>query len=198
MSNTPSELTEATRERINAAVLDAFAAKEFHQVRLRDIATEAGVSLQTIYKYYGSKETLLYQSLDVWMSDLATQLTRHLRGIETYRDKLRKLFWSVLDFFERNPKVIQVFITSVHLSSWRHNASFRQTELVQLLFGVLREGREQGVLTDEVDEVTQLDFIYGVLSRIGAMSLLRGQTDDLTARSEPLFEMLWRAIAKPD
>ena len=40
-------------------------------VGLIEVARGANVSLQTIYKYYGSKEALLFSCLDVWLGRLA-------------------------------------------------------------------------------------------------------------------------------
>ena len=71
-----------------------------------------------------------------------------------------------------------------------------------MLFGtfikVLAEGRASGVLTDEVDEKTLLDFISGVIWRSVQAWAVRGMKDPPTRRAGALFEMLWRAISKPD
>ncbi len=44
-----------TLARIEKAVLTLFSTRDFHEVTLLDVAKEAHVSLQTIYKYFGSK-----------------------------------------------------------------------------------------------------------------------------------------------
>lgn len=183
------------RQRIEAAVLSLFAAQEFHKVKLIDVATEARVSLQTIYKYYGSKETLLFCSLDVWLGALAGRMIDHLRGIENYKDRLRKVFWVMLDYFEANPNVARVITSSVYLDTWRQDDTFRQPELMSIFIKVLREGRDQGVLSDEVGEKELLDFLLGVATRTIMMWLVRGQSESLTEKAPALFEMIWRAIA---
>src|SRR5438309_1346361 len=107
-----------TRARIEQAVLDIFSEREFHRVGLIEIARAANVSLQTIYKYYGSKEALLFSSLDSWMSLLAARMIDHLQGIEDYKEKFRKVMWVTLDFFEKNPKVAQLIMSSVYVNTW--------------------------------------------------------------------------------
>lgn len=102
------EMAPSTRQRIEAAVLDLFSEQEFYKVKLIDVATNARVSLQTIYKYYGDKETLLFACLDVWLGDLAARMIEHLRGIENYKDRLRKVFWVMLEYFESNPDVARI------------------------------------------------------------------------------------------
>ena len=44
------------------------------------MARKANVSLQTIYKYFGSKEVLVYAVLDVTLGRLAERMIDHLQG----------------------------------------------------------------------------------------------------------------------
>ncbi|MDC3379506.1 TetR/AcrR family transcriptional regulator [Planctomycetota bacterium] len=61
----PKLAPEKIQERktlVESAALTLFKARGFHGVGLREIATEAGVSMGNIYNYYASKEAL-FQSL---------------------------------------------------------------------------------------------------------------------------------------
>jgi AcrR family transcriptional regulator len=53
-----AEAAAATRERLLAAAWQHFAGKPFEGVRLTDIASGAGVSVQTLLTHFGSKEAL--------------------------------------------------------------------------------------------------------------------------------------------
>lgn len=192
-----SALDPETRVRIEQAVLDIFAEREFHRVGLIEIARGANVSLQTLYKYYGSKEALLFSSLDSWLGKLAARMVDHLQGIEDYKEKFRKVFWVTLDFFEKNPKVAQIIMSSVYINTWRKQENYQNPLLFGAFIRVLGEGRARGILNDQVDEKYLLDFIMGVLGRLVQMHIHRGQKEPLTRQATPLFEMLWRAIAKP-
>jgi TetR/AcrR family transcriptional regulator, repressor of fatR-cypB operon len=192
-----AHLDPETRARVEQAVLDVFADREFHRVGLIEIARAANVSLQTIYKYYGSKEALLFSSLDTWLGKLAARMIDHLQGIEDYKEKLRKVFWVVLDFFEKNPKVAQLIMSSVYINTWRKTENYQNPQLFSAFMRVLGEGRAKGILNDQVDEKIILDYILGVLGRLVAMHIHRRSAKPLTAQVNVLFEMLWRAIAKP-
>src|SRR5690349_2381712 len=192
-----AHLDPETRARVEQAVLDVFADREFHRVGLIEIARAANVSLQTIYKYYGSKEALLFSSLDSWLGRLAARMVDHLQGIEDYKEKLRKTFWVVLDFFEKNPKVAQLIMSSVYINTWRRTETWQSPQLMGAFMKVLGEGRARGILNDQVDEKILLDYILGVLGRLVQMYIHRGQKQSLTKQANALFEMLWRAIAKP-
>lgn len=186
-----------SRERIEAAALKLFAQREFHHVGLDEIAAGARASLQTIYRHYGSKEAILEACLHRWARDLATRMTDHLQGIETYKDRLRKVFWVVLDYFDRNPDVARMIQNSVSSEVVRRDVTDEQRTLTALFLRVLREGREQGVLTDEISERLLLDYFYGVLIRLIQMHIARGETEPLAAQANTLFDILWRAIAHP-
>jgi TetR/AcrR family transcriptional regulator, repressor of fatR-cypB operon len=193
----PDQLDAQTRLRIEQAVLDIFSEREFHRVGLVEIARGARVSLQTLYKYYGSKEALLFSSLDAWLSKLAARMIDHLQGIEDYKEKLRKVFWVVLDFFEKNPRVAQLQMSSVYVNTWRKQQTYHNPELFGTFVKVLGEGRARGILNNEVDEKILLDYIMGVMGRLVQMYIHRGQKEPLTRQANTLFEMLWRAIAAP-
>ena len=186
-----------TRARIEQAVLDIFSEREFHRVGLIEVARGANVSLQTIYKYYGSKEALMFSCLDVWLGRLATRMIDHLQGIEDFKEKFRKVFWVTLDFFEKNPKVAQLIMSSVYVNTWRKQDNYQNPILFGTFIRVLGEGRAKGILNDEVDEKILLDYIFGIFARLVQMYIHRGMREPLTRQGNVLFEMLWRAIAKP-
>ena len=195
---TPSNLNPEIKARIEAAVLLTFSEQEFHKVSLIEIARQANVSLQTIYKYYGSKEALLFGTLDTHLGALAVRMLDHLQGIENYKDRLRKVFWVIFDYFETNPGVGRILASSVYLNTWSRNDTFRQPELFAVFMRVLREGRSKGILTNEVDEKVLLDILLGMATRTITMWILRGQPAGLRDQSNALFQLLWRAIQTPD
>lgn len=192
-----SGLVPATRARIEDALLAVFSEREFHKVGMAEIARQARVSLQTLYKYYGSKEALLYSGLDHWMAQVTERMTDHLQGIQNYKDRLRKVFWVLLDFYERNPKVGLLMQNAIYFNAWGREPALRQPQFTHVFMQVLSEGRDAGVLTDEVETRVLLDIFYGVAARIIAQWLNHGMKEPLAARADVLFELIWRAIAKP-
>ncbi len=189
-------LKQDVRDRIEQAATEIFAEQEFHRVNLADIAAHANASLQTIYRYYGSKEALLNACLLSGLGKLAERMLDHLQGIETYKDRLRKVFWVVLHFFENEPVIARMLMNSVYPGSWDSDVTHSQKQLTETFLQVLREGRAQGVLNNDVSEIILLDYFYGVLFRLCQMHQVRGGQESLAAQAPVLFEMLWRAIAR--
>jgi AcrR family transcriptional regulator len=188
----------ATRQRIEDAVLDLFSEQEFHKVNLGELASRAHTSLQTLYKYYGGKDALVFATLDRQLAQLANRMRDHLHGIENFKDRLRKVYWVVLEFFEKNPRVGRMIHTSVSSSSWTNDVTFRQPELMSTFMKVLAEGRDQGVLTNEVDQRVLLDLFLGVLWRLVHMYFARGMRHPPTREADASFELVWRALARPE
>ncbi len=187
------------RERIEWAAVQVFADSAFHQVTLQEIARAARCSLQTIYRYYGderlgSKEALLNACLHHGLEQLAERMLDHLAGIDTFRDRLSKVFWVVLDFFDRNPQMGRMMINSVYPGRWGSDTTSGQQRLTELFLSGLREGQEASILNDQVTAPILLDFFYGVLLRIAQMHLLRGRPGRMADQHGVLFDMLWRAI----
>ena len=192
-----SEQSPHVRDRIEQAARSIFAEQEFHKVGLADIAAGAHASLQTLYRYYGSKEAILNACLQHALEELAERMLDHLAGIETCKDRLSKVFWVVLDYFDRNPQAGRMMINSVYPGLWSADSSALQHRLTGLFLNVLGDGQQSGVLNDQVDTLTLLDYFYGVLVRLIQMHLLRQRPGPLAQQHAVMFEMLWRGISKP-
>ena len=61
----PSQRAQRTRLRIIEAARDLFVADGYGATSLQDIATRAGVAVQTVYFVFGNKRTLLKELVDV-------------------------------------------------------------------------------------------------------------------------------------
>ena len=55
---------EATRERILDAALELFLVRWFDEVSLRDVASQAGVALQTVVNHFGTKDALFLAAVE--------------------------------------------------------------------------------------------------------------------------------------
>jgi hypothetical protein len=104
----------------------------------------------------------------------------------------------ILDFFERHENDLEIFLSTVHMQNWMLHESFRQHDVSMVMLGIITEGQEKDILTKEVDNVTILDYIYGILGRLIEIWRLRRIKQSNAERATVLFEMLWRAIANPE
>lgn len=185
-------------DRLESAVLEIFSNSDFHKANIREVARKAGVSFSTIYSHYGSKERLLFAFVDVWLGKLTDRIVDHLKGIEDLKEKMRKVLWLQLDYYERHPGLGRILFMTVPMKTWMADESFRQKKMINLYLDVLKEGQRSRVLNPNVRAGVLLDFMLGLVQRSFFMWVSRGQRESLAGQSNVLFEMVWRAISNPD
>ncbi|MCI0570898.1 MAG: TetR/AcrR family transcriptional regulator [Myxococcaceae bacterium] len=191
------EMRPETLRRVEAAVLELFSSRDFHAVSLVEVAREAGVSLQTLYKYFGGKEELVYAVLDMCLGRLSERMMDHLQGIDEPRERLRKTCWVTLDFMDRHPAVMMLLSTAVPAARYGNIRSYESPELMGAFLGVLKDGQRRGVLDDRVSSKMLLDVFMGIIARVVLMHIVRGEKRPLVEQFDVLFDILWRAMAKP-
>jgi len=194
----PKDLSPETRRKLEAAVLDIFSKGDFHQADIRTVARQAGVSFGTIYKYYGSKEGLLFTFLSDWIDELCERIIDHLQGIESLKEKLRKVFWVQLDYYERNQNMGRILFMTVPMATWMSDKTFVQRKMIDIFLNVLRQGQKEGILNPNVRAGVLLDFMYGLVQRSFYMWIYRGQKESLSGQANLLFDLIWRSICNPE
>lgn len=201
-SNKPKEtmlptLRPEVRARLEQAVLEIFSHADFHKANIREVAKRAGVSFSTIYKHYGSKERLVFAFVDIWLGKLTERIIDHLQGIEDLKEKLRKVLWLQLDYYERNPHLGRILFMTLPMATWMADTTFQQKTMIHLYLDVLKKGQAEGILRPNVRAGVLLDFMLGMVQRTFVMWVQRGQQGSLSAQANVIFEMIWQGITNP-
>jgi AcrR family transcriptional regulator len=199
-TSTPGEALKAKLER---AVLEVFSSEDFHRATMRTIARNSGVGLATIYRHFGSKEALLFFFVDEWLSGFFERMVDHLKGITDPKERVRKIFWLHLDYFERNPEVGRILILNIPFKRWMFKKwmagkNFERNRLFDVFLDVIQDGQRAGVLNAAVAPGVLIDFIYGLVHRCFTSWVFDGQTPGLADQANVLFDLLWGGIANPD
>lgn len=192
------ELNPEVEKRLEKAVMKVFSTSDFHKASIREVAESAGVSFTTIYKHYESKERLLFTFVNLWMSKLTDRIEDHLKGIEDQKEKLRKVFWLHLDYYERNEGLGRILFMTLPMKTWMNDRTFDQKRRVGLILEVLKNGQKNGTINPHVRAGILLDFMLGFIQRTFFMWILRGKQEPLTKDANYLFEMVWQGLANPE
>ncbi len=192
------ELNPEVQKRLETAVLEIFSTADFHKASIRDVADRAGVSFSTIYKHFGSKERLLFAYVNIWMSQLTDRIDDHLNGIEDIKEKLRKVFWLHLDYYERHEQLGRILFMTLPIQTWMADKSFDQRRRVGLIIEVFRIGQKRGLINPHVRAGNLLDFMLGFIQRTFFMWIMRGKQQCLAEEANALFEMVWQGMVNPE
>ncbi len=190
-------LNQGIQRRIELAVLDLFSAKPLSQVSFSEIARSANTSLQTLYRYYGSKDALLTASLEHWMTQLTSHVYDRIKGVETYRERMKNAFCEVLDYFEEHPDVAVLAQHAISNDPEDERDPLIKQGYSQVLLAELESGQRQGILNKHVSSDVMFDYFAGSFIRLVQSSILRGSKESIAGQANDLFEMLWRGIADP-
>ncbi len=194
-----ADMRPATLDKIEKAVRKVFAGFDPSEVTMAQIAKSANVSLQTLYKYFGDKQTLFNTIMDIVLGRLAERIMDHLQGIDSVKDRLRKTLWVCFDFVDTHPDAVMVLSSvSVSVSRIRSIAIYENKDLIGAFLDVLEDGQKRGVLNDSVPLYILFDVFMGFISRLGLMHIMRQSHTPINKDFDALFVILWRAISKPD
>jgi AcrR family transcriptional regulator len=192
-----SVLSPSVKKRLEPAVLEVFSKEDFHRANMRVIAKKAGVSLETIYRHYGSKEKLLFAFVDIWLNELTDETIRNIEGITDTREKIRTIYWTQLDYYERNPQKAGIIYLTIPLKAALSDPAFRAERLTRIVLDALQQGKKEGFLNPNVKSGVLFDLPYGMIYRSFIMWVARGQKESLLGQFDSIFEMIWHGISKP-
>jgi len=94
------------RQRILAAATAVFAERDFHEVRVDEVATRAGVGKGTLYLYFPTKDDLQQGALRGSLERLAAEVETAAAAEAPVDAVLRDMVVSILRFFWRRPHLL--------------------------------------------------------------------------------------------
>ncbi len=112
----PETLTAAQtqrRERVLRTALDLGRRGGYDAVQMRDVASEAGVALGTIYRYFSSKDHLLAASLVLWVTELEHRVTQRPPTGDTTTDRVLSVIKRAHRAMEREPRLSEAVVTAL-------------------------------------------------------------------------------------
>ena len=188
-------IPEKLKERLYPVVLRQFSMKDFHAVNIRDISKESGISTGTIYKYFSSKEDLLFSIIDEKLRDLASLLRMHIAGTEDIREMFRKLFWVTMNFFDNNPELaITAFIT-VPLKSFMANKPYRRETEIDILNGIVEKAKKRGAVLSDIENHFFADLYVMIMTRHIQNWYVHGMKWKLADTINNFFDFFWKVVA---
>ncbi|MBT8342080.1 MAG: TetR/AcrR family transcriptional regulator [Desulfatitalea sp.] len=193
------KLKPEAKQKLNAAIKKLFSAKPYSEVGMRDLAKTAGISVDTIYRHYESKEKLLVTFLvDEWLSDLRLRVTDHLKGIDSAEEKLRKISWLLHEYVEKNPEIGKIIFFA--LPNEFFFKSYYYLPLVQdyfmLYVELVKEGQDKGILNPDMTPGHLLEHLSNTLKVSFGRWVAGREKKPPTELAKLDFDIFWNGVRK--
>ena len=193
-SSTRPKIPEKLKQRLYPTVLELFSNHDFHRVNIREISKRTGVSSGTIYKYFSSKEDLIFTILDEQITQISIVMSSHIAGMADIKEIFRKVFWVTMNFYENNPGVaITAFIT-VPTRTWMQDKSYKRQDDLTILKQHIVNAREKGSIDPGLSFRQISDAYYMVCYRCIHNWYYSKMTYKLTDKIDDYFNLFWKIM----
>lgn len=154
-----------------------FRRRGYHQARMAEIATEAGISYGLVYHYYNTKSDLFDTIIQQWWDGLYQMMGPLLANSAPIEEKLGTIIQYHLDQYENNPDLVHLFIAEVsrstanltpeRLKAFKHWISNTEKMIAQ--------AQKAGALRNDIKARYLSTFFLGALETILSTMVLDNQ-----------------------
>ena len=194
-NDTPVRVPEKIKQRLYSVVLDFFAENDFHQVNLRKISKVSGLSTGTIYKYFKSKEDLILEILEEKLDEIKQLGIIHDQGLKNTKERFRKSFWALMDYYDRNPSLAISFFITVPTRTWMQRESYARYDIHELISKIADEGRACGEIDPTINNVQITSLYFMHLQREITIWYYRGRQWKLVDSLDYFFPLFWKTVS---
>ena len=152
-----------THRKLVEAAVQVIAKLGFRDATMREIAAKAKVGDATIYKYFPSKESLLFGYFDLRMDDLVEKL-KAIPEFEKYsfREQLHALLETNLEILAADRDFVQIAYEGVFLSNWIATAKGSKASK-ERFFEIVDDLVTAAVDAGEFEDPPYKNFFYELL-----------------------------------
>ncbi|SHK20927.1 transcriptional regulator, TetR family [Desulfatibacillum alkenivorans DSM 16219] len=190
-----TQVPEKIKERLYPVVLDLFSSQDFHQVNMREISRRTGLSSSTLYRYYRSKEAMVFAILEDKISLISDGVQEHIKGLESAREMIRKSFWITFDFYDNNPGVAVTAFITVPMRTWMQTPGYRSESTKDIITQIIEHGKARGEILPDVTASQALDLYYMFCYRQIHKWYFHGRKWKLVDAIPRFFDLFWRAVS---
>jgi len=183
------------RQQILAAATTVFAAQGFHQARIADIATAAGVGKGTIYEYFPSKKELFQQLLLHIFTTYLDYLQRVCREEKNLGNLLQRLVVESLGYFQVHREIARILLNdhaSVDAATQRLLFKVQQEKLHRLS-DRLQAAIDQGEMRPVEPNLAAV-MVIGFIAAVGHQLFNDPAPTGLPAMADAVIDLLLRGL----
>jgi TetR/AcrR family transcriptional regulator, fatty acid metabolism regulator protein len=185
----------AYRQAILDAAESAFSRLGYRQAKMSDVASEAGVSIGTLYNHFRSKE-LIFSSLVEQGSAELSALVKESETIADCERRLSELVQRALAFVERRGALFAVYAQLGALSEagiarvGGKHVERAHLEYLELLASTFEQAARAGKVRDDIEPRAMAAALSGSMHAAIFEWIRTGRGHDLTARADVILRLL--------
>lgn len=183
-------------EKLRATIVKLFAEGQFHEVGMRAICTQAKVSPQTVYKYFGNKDQLLLACMENNLQELVSVCVAASKDEPDTFKALEKFSNALFNYYSENAFIARIIYLNIPTVYWTTQSSPAREALAQELAKLILKGQQENRIkhTGSLDLV--VDIITGAGNRIITRWLAEGEQKNLIAIGKQSMDMLFEGMRK--
>ena len=195
-TDTPNlDMPEKLKKSLYPTVLELFSKNDFHQVNMRDICNLSGLSTSTIYKYFPSKEDLLFSIIDEKVDEIYEQVRLNLRGLESTKEMFRKAYWVLMDYYDRNPGVAITFFITVPTRTWMQKNSYRMNGTYDILVDTIIHREKRNEIDPRLKDSQIMGVFFMHCYHVVHRWYYHGMKWELVDAIPEFFPVFWKTIS---
>jgi AcrR family transcriptional regulator len=139
-----------------------FGTQRFHEVRMEDIAAEAGVGKGTLYRYFTDKDELFFALLERSARHIQERIQAMVAQAETPRGKIEAMVAGIIEFFDERPHLLDLIQRAEVMRG--PDFPWKQTRdtMIQMMLAHLQEAKERGDFQVRDPELVSLLLLAGL------------------------------------
>jgi AcrR family transcriptional regulator len=187
--------TRTKQETILEAASHVFAAKEFHQVLVDEVAAEAGIGKGTVYRYFQTKEDLYFSTILRGLDRLHEILSAALPQEPSPVRRLEQIARETLSFFwNKRSLLMLLYREERRMTARREEFRTRRDRILRLV----QEALLQGIERREFRGVEARIGAEMFLGMIRGVNLFRREEDKLDALVSEVMAVFTHGIARKE
>lgn len=188
-------ISSDTLEKLRSTVIDLFSQGLFHKIGIREIAKQAQVGPQTIYKYFGNKDQLIFACIRPELARLNDALKIAVEETQgDSLDTLKALISTFVGYYLRHQRLAEIVYMTIPARQWVVDPEFTQHETLNYFVQTLRKGQAEGTIRTDANPEELLDLMAGGFGRYITRKIsnpdpinVDAECAHLYALAEPMF-----------
>jgi len=182
-------LDASEREQARTAILALMSQGPLERLGMREAAAAAGLSLATLYKYFGGKDDLPAAVLAPDLEALIAAMDAASRTAIGVKARLQGVFSALCGFALSHPDAARALWLHLPPSTWEATDPDWRGQRLRIVSHILRNGQHDGSVRSDLDDASLARLMLGAADRAIETALAGAETE--SPSGPRLFKSLW-------